>query len=171
MTGREFALGIVALTTEPKDNATLLANVQAELGNGQISDTTASRLRLLSRLYEGKRPGATISASFVGLWADTCPRFTGWAELAHSADPILRAFSWVFRGCTTTTGAVAPSPVRFGGAPALQVLMLTGMEDAVVPPDMQAHWLHRGLDVDRIRGHGHFWDSSRARHAGSRPGS
>ncbi len=158
-TGREFALGLIALATLPQDNDRLLTAVSEQLSSGKISSHTASQLRLLGRLYEGKRPGQAVSPSVIGLWADTCPRLTGWDRLARSSDPILQAYSWTFRGCLSD--GMKPSPqfeMATGAAP--PVLMLTGSQDAVVPPKVQAAWLTRGLRIDLIRGVGHFWDSS-----------
>jgi pimeloyl-ACP methyl ester carboxylesterase len=98
------------------------------------------------------------------LWADTCPRLRGWDALRQIDDPIVAAYAWVFRGCRGAT-ATGQAQVREGrrGRPATPVLMMTGRQDAVVPPRFQALWeVQPGMSVSRLSGADHVWDSTRA---------
>ena len=48
-TGRQFALGLIALAPLPQDNDRLLTAVSHQLSSGKVSGHTASLLRLLGR--------------------------------------------------------------------------------------------------------------------------
>lgn len=157
--GRELALGLIAAATLPDQNHRFLATVARELDAGVVAERTAVRLRFLGRLYEGKRPGAVISPSVIALWADTCPRLTGWRDLARARDALLSAYSWTFRGCLSSVWGSSPAVERVAHL-SVPVLMLTGRRDPVVPPSVQRGWLRLGESVRVIAGRGHFWEDS-----------
>lgn len=138
-TGREIMLGIVALATQPESNADMLSGLAQSLNAGTVAASTAAELRRLSRRYEGKLSGQRVGDSVFGFWADTCPRLTGWAELAASTDPMLQAYAWVYRGCASESWDYAEESFSQSSAPT-PTLMMTSRQDTVVPPSIQNLW-------------------------------
>jgi hypothetical protein len=45
-----------------------------------------------------------------------------------------------------------------------KVLLLTGLNDTVVPSVIQKGWLEEGFPIKLIAGDGHFWDDSATSH-------
>lgn len=153
-TGREVALGVVALTSLPSQNAAAIQRLQRALERGEISSALGDQLRRLGRTHE-LRGASGVAPELIALWADTCPRLTDWDLLAKSSDPLTRAFFWIYRGCVGV-------PLRSSsqGRNAVPTMLLTGRRDTIVPPQVQAEWRRRLKDTTVVVGGEHVWDSS-----------
>lgn len=86
------------------------------------------------------------SARTIALWADACPRLTGWQALNENRDPLIRAFAWLFRGCLANSRAPGGADRGMSGTTPSQpaVLMLSGRADPVFPPGVQSLWVSAG---------------------------
>ncbi|QYJ03151.1 hypothetical protein KUV85_12495 [Nocardioides panacisoli] len=156
-TGREIALGVIALSTLPSDNRQVLDEVGAALDSGQISRSLAGRLRRLGRTYE-LRGANEVNPSLVAIWADTCPWYTSWRKVADQREPLMRAFAWVFRGCSD-----GRAPLRGDARITMPMLVLNSTDDAVAPSELQQRWLDLATRAVEIEGRGHLWrDPQRA---------
>ncbi len=158
--GRDMALGLIALVALPTDNEAAIKGLAEQLAHGQVDSSTRRELVRLGRAYSGQLQRDRIRPSMVALWADTCPRLTGWEKLKNARDPFLRAYASLFRGCYGSEPVQQIDAVRIGGD-LPPVLMLTGRNDAVVPPHIQDLWAGAGLKFDRLNGDAHQWESTR----------
>jgi len=152
-TGREFALGAIALAGLPRQNAKPIRRLHLAMQSGDMTAAVSDQLRMLGRSYE-RRGAGTVRGQLVALWADTCPRLTEWDQVKKGKDPLVQAYAWVFRGCST-----AAAPVVGAKRVTVPLLVLTGQRDSIVPAEIQQQWL-QNPDSTQIKGDEHFWDSS-----------
>ena len=153
-TGREIALGIIAVASLPRQNFAAIQRVQSALKTGEIPAALSDQLRRLGRSFE-LRGASSVQPALIGLWADTCPRLTDWAELGRFNSPLSAGFAWLYRGCNSI-----PSRGSFNSSRSVPTLILTGRQDTIVPPSIQSGW-QRVLEVTTtISGAEHFWDNS-----------
>ncbi len=158
-TGREVALGLIAVATLPESNAPFVERLGREIATGELSASDAGSLRRVGRLFEGREVD-TIVPSRIGLWADTCPRLDAWEQVGRGdRGPFMEALNWVYRACGSS--ATRQHPEGAVGKIAVPTLLLSGTDDTIVPPQLQNTWIRHFSVVRRLRGTGHFWDSSR----------
>lgn len=153
-TGREIALGVIAMTSLPRQNAEMIERLQTALRTGETPAEVSDELRRLGRTFE-LRGRSQVAPELIALWADTCPRLERWDALAPSSDPIVDAFAWLFRGCTSD-----PPRTVARSNDSVPTLLLTGRRDTVVPPAIQGAWQGRLTNASQIQGDEHVWDSS-----------
>lgn len=152
LAARQIALGIVAAATEEANNQQLMREIVASVGDRELGVGVSNKLRLLGSLFE-YRGARGVSARMVGLWSDTCPRFSDWASLRGDRSLLASDFAWLYRACDTKVFSQA----RYGLSAPIETptLVAIGGNDTVVPPLLQSQWLaklHR-RSVLRTAGH------------------
>lgn len=154
LTGREFSLGLLALSTLPNTNQTVLKEISRGLERGKsVSPKQESLLRRLGTAYSGVGANGATQKSTFGLWADLCPAYANWRVVARSANPLVRAQSYIFRGCLTPNSVRTTQESRT--ADRLPYLLLPSKSDTIVPYKFQMRWRHLAApdSVRRMEGH------------------
>ena len=157
--GRDMTLGLFALASAPTLNESAIAAVADEMAYGKLDEARQRSLVRLGRSYSGQTQGGGIPRAILALWADTCPRLSGWEKLARSTIPRMQAFAWLFRGCNLAS--IPAERAEAVDAGDTRILMLTGTDDAVVPRRVQELWRQRGLSYRQIVSVGHHLQNGR----------
>jgi hypothetical protein len=154
--GRQIALALVALTTDPSANSDFITGLMAELDAGNAPSEARQRaLRRANDDFSLRGADGSVQAALVGLWAGTCAAY---GNVEKPAGGVAGALASIYRGCGSQRPAERP-----GSSSSTRVLLVRGAEDAIVPPRIQRLWMSvfPGATSVTVAGEGHFRDSSR----------